>query len=63
MNTLSRHDNSVMLLEILQDFIQEMQEQFKGTDEYENYKPYLDDSFEETLRIVDILKEKAVAPR
>ena len=56
MATLSRHDTN--LLDIVKDFIEEMQTQFKDTGEYNDYKFYLDDSFAEVLRIVDILKDK-----
>lgn len=56
MTTLSRHDTN--LLNIVKDFIEEIQTQFKGTGEYNDYKFYLDDSFAEVLRIVDILKDK-----
>ena len=56
MSNISRHDAN--LLGILESFLEEVQFQFIDTEEYDKYRFYLTESFDEAFKIINILKDK-----
>lgn len=58
MNTLSRHDAPSVLLHLVESFLEEVYSDFQTTEAYEQYRTQYQESFEQAINSLWILKEK-----